>query len=115
EGLGLQFIGNAEGLFRPFTLLYLLITDPLSAMKVEIALSGAVGLAGFTLLCRRLGLSHAASLAGAVAYTFSGYPIGLESNLPYLAPYHTVPWVLYAAACALRGDRPWAAVAACSI
>jgi hypothetical protein len=111
DGLGLPLIGNAEGLFRPFTLLYVALPDTLTALKIEIVLSTLGGLLGFFLLCRRLQLGDAAASFGAVAFAFTGYPLSLQTNTAFLAPYHTLPWVVFGAIGVLRCDRPgsWAA------
>jgi len=115
EGLGLQFIGNAEGLFRPLSFLFALPFDALSMVKVEMALCMLLGLVGFAALARQLRLSFEAAAAGAVAFVFSGYSLSLLNNLPYLYPYHLLPWVLWAGHGALTAPRPWAWVAACAL
>lgn len=115
EGLGLPFIGNAEGLFRPFSLLYALPLLTLDLIKVEMALCLMLGLGGFLALAHRMKLSAAAASVGAVAYVFSGYSLSVLNNLPYLYPYHLVPWVLWAAHGALTSSRRWAWVSACAV
>ena len=115
EGLGLPFIGNAEGLFRPFSLLYVLPVHALGLIKVEMALCLMLGLGGFLLLAHRMRLSAVAASVGAVAYVFSGYSLSVLNNLPYLYPYHLVPWVLWAAHGALTSSRRWAWVSACAV
>lgn len=115
EGLGLPFIGNAEGLFRPFSLLYAVPVDTLTLIKVEIAACVLLGMLGFFFLARRLGASEPAATLGAIAFALCGYGSSLQDNLPYLYPYHLMPWVLWAAQRVLTEPRRWRWVTALGV
>jgi hypothetical protein len=97
EALGVPFIGQIQtATFHPFTLL-LLPFPPLFALKLQVALSFALGLFGAYRAARALPASRLASVTGALAFAYGGYALGVSHNPSYLLAHQTLPLVLWAA------------------
>jgi hypothetical protein len=102
ESLGVAFIGQVvTSTFHPQTLLSLFLSAA-TALKVNILGAHLVALVGAYRLSRELRTSRPAAVAGACAFAFGGYALGMSSNLTYLVGLATLPWV---AATALRCAR----------
>ncbi|MGO9829483.1 MAG: YfhO family protein [Myxococcaceae bacterium] len=96
EGLGVPVIGQiALATFHPFTFLFLPLA-PTTAEKASILGAYLVGLLGAYRLGRAVGASREASVAGAAAYAFGGYALGVSSILAYALSASAFPWVAWA-------------------
>jgi len=96
EGLGVPVIGQiALATFHPFTFLFLPLSPPF-AEKASVLAASLVALVGAYRLARAAGASRQGSLAGAAAYAFGGYALGVSSILAYTLSMSAVPWVAWA-------------------
>jgi hypothetical protein len=106
EALGVPFIGQIQtATFHPFTLL-LLPFPPLFALKLQVALSFALGLFGAYRAARALPASRAAAVTAAVAFAYGGYALGVSHNPAYLLAHQTLPLVLWASLRVATGPLP---------
>jgi hypothetical protein len=97
EALGVPFIGQiVTATFHPETWLFLPFA-PAVAVKLNILFGYLLALAGAYKAGRAVGASRAGAVAGAFAFAFGGYAIGVSDNLPYVVGLATLPWVLWAA------------------
>lgn len=95
EGIGVPFIGQVStATFHPQSLLFLWL-PPVQAVKWNLLLMYAVGLAGAYRFARALGHGRAASIAAACAFGFGGYSLGVSHNLVYAGPHAMLPWVAF--------------------
>jgi len=96
EALGVPVIGQvALATFHPFTFLFLPLV-PTAAEKASILAAYLVALLGAYRLARAVGASREASAAGAAAYAFGGYALGVSSILAYALSCSALPWVGWA-------------------
>lgn len=96
EGLGVPVIGQiALATFHPFTFLFLPLS-PTAAEKASILAAYLLALLGAYRLSRAVGASREASIAGAAAYAFGGYALGVSSILAYALSASALPWVAWA-------------------
>jgi hypothetical protein len=97
ESLGVPLVGQVVGgVFHPQSWL-LLPFDPVTALHLNVVLLYLVGLAGAYRLARTAASSRWAAVAGASAFAFGGYAVGMSNNLPYLGGFMTLPWVAWGA------------------
>ena len=96
EALGVPVIGQvALATFHPFTFLFLPLSPP-AAEKASLLAAYLVSLLGAYRLARAVGASREGALAGAAAYAFGGYSLGVSSILAYALSASAVPWVGWA-------------------
>jgi Bacterial membrane protein YfhO len=96
EALGVPFIGQLQTLtFHPLTLL-LAPLEPLTALKLQVALAFALGLWGAYRAARALPASRPAAVTAALAFAYGGYALGISHNPAYLLAHQTLPLVLWA-------------------
>ena len=95
DGLGQPLAGMVlSSVFHPTKLLYLFLPLGL-AMEWNILLCFIFCFLGFFFLLRHFELSCAASVLGALAYSFNGYSVSMTNNLPYLMSLATIPWAYW--------------------
>ena len=96
DGLGASYIANGvTGLFHPTTLFHLILPHILAINVSVLCAHFLAGLGSFILL-RHWGCGRAASLGSALAFTFSGYLVSMDGNLPYLNAAAAIPWAIFA-------------------
>ena len=93
HNVGLPLLGYVhEGLFYTPNLLFQFLEFP-RAYCAHLLLHHFFASLGVYWLCRRLGVGRAASLGGAVAFSLTGFLVGLVYHGPFLSSAAYVPWV----------------------
>jgi hypothetical protein len=104
---GVYLLGEGQvGLFHPFhQLLYRLL--PLQpAFNLELIVNYPAAFAGMYCFLRRLQLTAAAALFGAMLFAFSGFNLLHYLHLNMIAVVAHMPWLLVAADVLIVDDRP---------
>jgi hypothetical protein len=102
SGFFLHGEGQA-GMYHPLHLLLYRWLPLGVALNLEMLSSYAIGLAGMWLLLRRLSLSRAAAVFGAMVFAFSGFHLMHLMHLNAVAVSMEIPWMLLAADLLLAG------------
>jgi len=99
---GLPFLADLHtGVFYPPHALYQFVSFPRAYAWLLFLHHFAAGVGALVFL-RRLGAGRAAALSGALAYTLSGYVVGLNNAGSLMAGAAYVPWVLATLSGSLR-------------
>jgi hypothetical protein len=94
EALGQPVLGQLiHGVLHPVSLALAALAPRSGAEGMLVAYIG-VAAAGCALLVRTLGGSASAAVAAGLVYAWSGYVLGMSSNLVFLAAGATAPWTL---------------------
>jgi len=93
HNVGVPLLGYVhEGVFYPPNLLFQFLEFP-RAYCAHLLLHHFFASLGMYWLCRRLGFGRPASLGGAVAFSLTGFLVGLVYHGPFLSSAAYVPWV----------------------
>jgi hypothetical protein len=115
EALGQPVFAHLmHGVLHPVSLALAFLAPSSGAEGMVIAYV-AVAAAGCALLVRALGGSGLAAAAGGLAYAWSGYVLGMSSNLTFLAAGATAPWGIAALRRCAAGDGRSLAVGALGV
>jgi hypothetical protein len=105
EGLGVPFLGQGvSATFHPQTLLTVACT-PATALKLNLLLAYLFAAIGAYRFSRAVGASRPGSVAGAYAFAFGGYALGMSNNLPFAVGLATLSWVGWAGVRVARKRR----------
>lgn len=102
------------GVLHPVSVAVAAVTRSTDALIVALILTGCVGT---WFAARALGASRPASAGAALAFSLSGYLLGMADNTSYLMPTATGPWVVAALAWTGASPLAWmpAAIAGASL
>lgn len=106
------------GMLHPWHQLLYRALPLAAAFEIELLISYPLLLVGVWLWFRRLGLPSAASLFGAVVFTYSGYALLHLNHMNLVAVLAHLPWMLLAIDVALRstnGTHVWLAAGAAGL
>ncbi len=93
HNVGVPLLGYVhEGVFYLPNLLFQFLEFP-RAYCAHLLLHHFLASLGMYGLCRRLGVGRAASLGGAVAFSLTGFLVGLVYHGPFLSSAAYVPWI----------------------